>query len=80
MSGASLPHGSADRNANSDRTIGGGSGRSLTGARIETSSRATRLRLSASLPHGSADRNQHPISHFQHRQSRSLTGARIETF
>ena len=53
----SLPHGSADRNS-SDSNAAGTRRRSLTGARIETSSimQAPSQRF-GSLPHGSADRN-----------------------
>ena len=54
----SLPHGSADRNIYSAAAAALRSGRSLTGARIETSVAETSARgRGESLPHGSADRN-----------------------
>ena len=57
----------------------GHAGRSLTGARIETTDSRRRTGSRRSLPHGSADRNQDGQGRAGRQPRRSLTGARIET-
>ena len=55
--GASLPHGSVDRNGALARSVIWNTSRSLTGAWIETCTAKRSTRLGRSLPHGSVDRN-----------------------
>ncbi len=56
----SLPHGGADRNSAHSIDLRVPSGRSLTGARIETTPSSGGIGKKVSLPHGGADRNARP--------------------
>ena len=62
----SLPHGSADRSHTTAGDPGGGTCRSLMGARIETLREPSSPLSDRSLPHGSADPDRHSASAVPH--------------